>query len=63
MHTAPDEHLVLIRLLARLQERMSLLAADARASLYRQDAEIVRLRGELLVARTAAWWAGQAAAG
>lgn len=60
--TADDEHLVLLRLLGRLQERMSAFVMEATASLRLQDAEIVRLRGQLLVARTAALWSRKAAA-
>lgn len=56
MQTAQDEHLVLIRLVGRLQERMSVFVTAAATSLRLQEAEIVRLRGELLVARTAALW-------
>lgn len=54
--TANDEYLVLLRLLGRLQERMSAFVMEATASLRLQDAEIVRLRGELMVARTRALW-------
>jgi hypothetical protein len=53
---ALSEHLVLIRQMARLQWHMDHLRAASQERAERQSAEIVRLRGQLLVARTAALW-------
>ena len=53
---ALTEHLALIRQLARLQSQMDHLLAVSQDRAERQSAEIVHLRGQLLVARTAALW-------
>jgi hypothetical protein len=50
------EHLALIRQVARMQWHMDQLLAASQERAARQSAEIVRLRGQLLVARTAALW-------
>jgi hypothetical protein len=50
------EHLALVRQMARLQWHMDRLLAASQEQAERQSAEIVRLRGQLLVARTAALW-------
>jgi hypothetical protein len=53
---ALTEHLALIRQMARLQRQMDHVLAVSQDRAERQSAEIVRLRGQLLVARTAALW-------
>jgi hypothetical protein len=53
---ALSEHLALIRQMARLQWHMDHLRAASQERAERQSAEIVCLRGQLLVARTAALW-------
>jgi len=50
------EHLALIRQMARLQWHMDHVLAASQARDVRNNAEILRLRGQLLAARTAALW-------
>lgn len=50
------EHGALLRWVGRLQRRMDHLVTEAQALAAAQEAEILRLRGQLLVARTAALW-------
>ncbi len=50
------EHAVLLRWVGRLQQRIDRLMTTAHAVIATQDAEILGLRGRLLVARTAALW-------
>jgi hypothetical protein len=51
-----QEHAVLSRQLGGLQLRVSTLLAQQRAEIGRLDREAVRLRGQLLVTRTALLW-------
>lgn len=51
-----EEHAVLSRQLGGLQLRVSTLLAQQRAEIGRLDREAVRLRGQLLVTRTALLW-------
>jgi len=51
-----DEHAVLARRLAALQRRVSEQCAQHADQLCRLEAEVVRLRGRLVQARTALWW-------
>jgi hypothetical protein len=50
------EHGALLRWVGRLQQGMDHLVTQAQALAAAQEAEILRLRGQLLVARTAALW-------
>ncbi len=54
--TLAAEHAVLLRWVGRLQQRIDRLVTTAHAVIATQDAEILGLRGRLLVARTAALW-------
>lgn len=59
-HPAPvsvvQEHAVLMRHMGRLQTRVSGLLADQEAQLQALSGEVLRLRGQLVVARTAVLW-------
>lgn len=59
-HTVPvdvlQEHAVLVRHMGRLQARVSAVLADKETQLQALSAEILRLRGQLMVARTAVSW-------
>jgi len=57
-HVAPlvDEHAALCRKLAGLQRRVSDLLSQHENEICRLDRETLRLRGQLLVARTALLW-------
>jgi hypothetical protein len=50
------EHLTLIRWVGRLQHRMDQLISMAHSKIVAQEAQIIRLRGQLLLARTASLW-------
>lgn len=51
-----QEHAVLLRHMGRLQTSVSALLADKEARLQALGGEVLRLRGQLLVARTAVLW-------
>lgn len=51
-----QEHGVLLRQLGRLQSRMALLLAGHAKEVQRLQAEVLRLRGRLLVASTRVYW-------
>jgi len=53
---AAQEHAVLLRHMGRLQNSVSALLADKEARLQVLSGEVLRLRGQLLVARTAVLW-------
>jgi len=54
--SAAQEHAVLVRHIGRLQSSVSALLADKEARLQGLNGEVLRLRGQLVVARTAALW-------
>jgi hypothetical protein len=51
-----QEHAVLVRHMGRLQSSVSALLADKEARLQALSGEVVRLRGQLVVTRTAVLW-------
>lgn len=51
-----QEHAVLVRHMGRLQSSVSALLADKEARLQALSGEVLRLRGQLVVTRTAVLW-------